>query len=545
MELPTSLDALDVTGMLVACVVAMFATHCWSFWGDFKGFLQRCWHREESEELEKSKECMEAAFWEASIQQYLLASQCWAHLGAIVVPGIALQWLWTGSSVLDPQHIFACFCAWVFHFMTTARILRLTPTRLRLLSISNFFQLAAFTQTDQSDNQIVAVTAVQTAARFANACLFVDIKTNIPVELGLTLLQVRAAWLHDPNSLYPTLLVNSCVSVMILSVSCLLEISVRSRIAMLLDSESMVSSFRTMLRGVCDGEVLLDSNFNVSGKADCLKTLLMTRHDFNGQKFEQLLAAEEQDPFHSFMSEPSHPDTAAPPCLRVSLTRGKVRVGVDLFHVKVPHLFGKAHHLVAFREDSESRLQQEVEPGGVVPTLPLDASPRRARSARSNSSCGSQATALLQICKELQEMTLMIDANTQLLDVEQAHLSFLRESQDGDASMPSLRRLVQPTDWGSVRDELTEFAQRQSELPVGDREVLKTKLRLRDAKRCVQARRVEVSAFSPPGVNANGEAPLKLHMHLSRLKPVKQAQRHQSSLPNLFENSEESSLGSV
>ena len=274
----------------------------------------------------------------------------------------------------------------------------------------------------------------------------------------------------------------------------------------------------------------------------------MTRHDFNGQKFEQLLAAEEQDPFHSFMSEPSHPDTAAPPCLRVSLTRGKVRVGVDLFHVKVPHLFGKAHHLVAFREDSESRLQQEVEPGGVVPTLPLDASPRRARSARSarsNSSCGSQATALLQICKELQEMTLMIDANTQLLDVEQAHLSFLRESQDGDASMPSLRRLVQPTDWGSVRDELTEFAQRQSELPVGDREVLKTKLRLRDAKRCVQARRVEVSAFSPPGVNANGEAPLKLHMHLSRLKPVKQAQRHQSSLPNLFENSEESSLGSV
>ena len=139
----------------------------------------------------------------------------------------------------------------------------------------------------------------------------------------------------------------------------------------------------------------------------------------------------------------------------------------------------------------------------------------------------------------------MIDANTQLLDVEQAHLSFLRESQDGDTSMPSLRRLVQPTDWGSVRDHLTEFAQRQSELPVGDREVLKTKLRLRDAKRCVQARRVEVSAFSPPGVNVNGEVPLKLHMHLSRLKPLEQAQRHQSSLPGLFENSEESSLGSV
>ena len=56
MELPMSLDALDATGILVACVAAMFATHWWTFWDDFKGFLERCWHREESEDLEKSKE---------------------------------------------------------------------------------------------------------------------------------------------------------------------------------------------------------------------------------------------------------------------------------------------------------------------------------------------------------------------------------------------------------------------------------------------------------------------------------------------------------
>ena len=137
----------------------------------------------------------------------------------------------------------------------------------------------------------------------------------------------------------------------------------------------------------------------------------------------------------------------------------------------------------------------------------------------------------------------MIDANTALLDVEQAHLSFLR-AEDRDVSMPSLRRLILPTDWGSVRDQLTEFAQRQSELPVSERQVLKTKLHLQDAKRCVQSRKVDVSAFSPPGVNANGETPLKLHMHLSRFKPMK-AEKRQSTLPGLFENSEESSMGSV
>ena len=133
----------------------------------------------------------------------------------------------------------------------------------------------------------------------------------------------------------------------------------------------------------------------------------MTRYDFSEQKFDQLLAEEEHQRFHSFVMERNHLGTAAPSCVRLSLTRGRVRVSVDLFHVKVPHLFGKAHHLVALREDSESRLQQEAEPGGVVPTV--DSSPKRAaRSGRSASSHASQATALLQICNELQETTTTV-----------------------------------------------------------------------------------------------------------------------------------------
>lgn len=83
---------------------------------------------------------------------------------------------------------------------------------------------------------------------------------------------------------------------------------------------------------------------------------------------------------------------------------------------------------------------------------------------------------------------------------------------------------------------LGSFSQ-PGEIAVGEREVLKTRVRLQDGKMCVQARKVEVSVFSP---TANGvPLGLRLHMHLSRFKPMQPGQRHQSSLPGLFEFSED------
>ena len=125
------------------------------------------------------------------------------------------------------------------------------------------------------------------------------------------------------------------ISSAILVVSGLVEFSTRSRIAMLLNSESMVASFRQMLglygirgafcsdltaqvlewldpsewtistskglqefrvgeenlscnttclrmlRGLCDGEILLDSNLRVVGKSECLRTPSSCRHWFS------------------------------------------------------------------------------------------------------------------------------------------------------------------------------------------------------------------------------------------------------------------------
>ena len=93
---------------------------------------------------------------------------------------------------------------------------------------------------------------------------------------------------------------------------------------------------------------------------------------------------------------------------------------------------------------------------------------------------------LLQNFPELSEMTLCVDANTHWFDVEQAHLSFLRQPQRSDSSMPSLRRLVRPTDWETVRSKLKK-------LP----ESLEMRLRLVDDSKKSMVAQVQVSRYRP------------------------------------------------
>lgn len=298
----------------------------------------------------------------------------------------------------------------------------------------------------------------------------------------------------------------------------------------------------------------------------------MTAGDFSNQSFEELLFEEERPRFLRFMSEnpesglptgkATDADTpvSAPPCLRVSLKGAGHRIGVDLFHVKMAHLFGEeTYHLVALREDCDSRLAPpeafaEAAPDS-TPALPqieekgtktAGVGSSVARSDRSVPQVSSNS--LIQICPELQEMTLLVDASTPLLDVEQAHLSFVRRGDEFDCSMPSLRRIVRPTDWGTVRSDLREFALTAGSMQSAaqQKDVLKMKLRLQDdAKRCVEARDVEVSAFSPPASAGSSEPMLrKLCLQIGGLKVVGKP-KHRWKLQGVHECQSDESEGEV
>eukprot|EP00434_Breviolum_minutum_P000996 symbB.v1.2.000872.t1/scaffold38.1/size396883/12 len=105
---------------------------------------------------------------------------------------------------------------------------------------------------------------------------------------------------------------------------------------------------------------------------------------------------------------------------------------------------------------------------------------------------------------ELVDMTLCVDTSTHWFDIEQAHLSFARQAQSSYNSMPSLRRLVRPTDWETVRSQLKAVSHGNS----------MEEMRLRlvdDAKRSLIAQ-VQVSTFHPAHRGAESSIQLCLQL---------------------------------
>jgi len=304
-----------------------------------------------------------------------------------------------------------------------------------------------------------------------------------------------------------------------------LEYWVTSHISALWDAESMVGSFRRMLRGVCDGEVLLREDMTICENPECIKHLLMTHHSFKGRHFQQLLLPDEVERFTGFMKQSTHdmlvPEdsrTSTPPCLRVSLRGASdIRVGVDLWHVPMPHLFGKdgAHHLLALREDWEARKPPEAKQSEQIERIPTKARASLAgqTGTRATSEAGSQAgflsqssyNSLMQNFPELVDMTLLVDGSTHWLDVEQAHLRFVKRPSDPDACMPSLRRLVRPTDWESVRSKLRSIMKEVEHSEEAQNFSMKLHM-LDNSKRTVIANDVQVSAFFPPRAPEDDES---------------------------------------
>ena len=64
-------------------------------------------------------------------------------------------------------------------------------------------------------------------------------------------------------------------------------------------------------------------------------------------------------------------------------------------------------------------------------------------------------------------MTLLVDVDTELHDVEKAHLNFARREEQAEqtvdppsalqSNMPCLRKLVKPTDWEKVRSSIARY----------------------------------------------------------------------------------------
>ncbi|CAK9007137.1 Reverse transcriptase domain-containing protein [Durusdinium trenchii] len=318
------------------------------------------------------------------------------------------------------------------------------------------------------------------ALRFCAALYFFDQRLIIPFNIAYSSINIIVYVCHFRESgganLFLLLSMECFNFVLILATGSFIDLALRRQTYAVLDTahaESLLVGFRKMLRGICDGEALLDSHMNVAQESECLKHLILTTVSLEGRSFEELLLETERPRFRHFIQSSASSSSAssgAPPFCSRLLFRGAAGIGVaaDVYHVPIWGLFGGAtqpHHLIAFKEDPELRQHPEAEEDSLPAQLrwKKDHPHASASSARTASLIsGSTVHSAHPIFPEFQEMTLLVDVETELQDILQAHLSFERTDQSEPAvssSMPSLRRLVKPTDWEPLRASVVAYVE--------------------------------------------------------------------------------------
>ena len=144
----------------------------------------------------------------------------------------------------------------------------------------------------------------------------------------------------------------------------------------------------------------------------------------------------------------------------------------------VPGLFGSSdpYHLIAFKEDSDPRpppeAQNDAVPSELVNAWDRSPSPCEANPSMSTVSGSTGRSSRFQNpCPELQEITLLVDTSTEFQDVQRAHVNFERK-EDRDRSMstfrstmPSLHKLLKPSDWEKIGSSIRRFVERGSQDP--------------------------------------------------------------------------------
>eukprot|EP00913_Durusdinium_trenchii_P009210 g8658.t1 len=359
--------------------------------------------------------------------------------------------------------------------------LSVTPAQLKLITwFLHFLQLPLIASSICSATafDFAVRQGLQTVSRFGLGILFLDPWVSIPFQLVHSAAEFAVHLSYfEMHRVHMGLLLIAQFFTFAIHIACMafIDVVLRQRINAQLetaDAESLVSSFRRMLRSVCDGEVLLDGQMNVAQESEGLKHLILTTVNLKGRSFERLLIDEECTRFTKFIQSSTEafltPKPAVPPvCLRTSL-RGSagIRVAADVFHVPIPGLFGAAepYHLLAFKEDTESRAHPEANEDSVPAEL-LSRQPRQAhrpgsRPGSTSMLSGSTGRSSCHGFPGLDEVFLLIDVDSQLQEVTQVELNFKRDRCA--ASMPSLGKLVRPSEWEKVRSSVARFAEKSS-----------------------------------------------------------------------------------
>eukprot|EP00435_Cladocopium_sp_Y103_P070296 s279_g35.t1 len=221
------------------------------------------------------------------------------------------------------------------------------------------------------------------------------------------------------------------------------------------DASALMMGFRQVLRGVCDGDVVLDRcTMTIVDDATCLQRVLKCSKNLSSSNFLDLfLDTESRDRFQEFLAQDTQDGVAEglPRGLRVSLQGAQGAVSMDLFYTTLPRggdgspRASSDYCLLAMKEDPEQSLP-EAEPAAQPGSVP--GVQRRPSSQRSRSSVSEVVMAY----DDLLEIALLVSDATGFLDICEVHLSFQRQSEVSniESEMPTLRRFIRASDWDRI-----------------------------------------------------------------------------------------------
>eukprot|EP00438_Fugacium_kawagutii_P022533 Skav206043 [mRNA] locus=scaffold587:38808:39962:- [translate_table: standard] len=292
---------------------------------------------------------------------------------------------------------------------------------------------------------------------------FIDLKVMLPLYVCEASLLVANQWRLMGVSNLSSLTIYSSIVCHLYGAAAIVFVDhfMRSMIAAKVDSSdasSLMLGFRQVLRGVCDGDLLLDrSSCTVVDDASCLERLLKSSRKLEKTNFLDLfLDSGSREGFLQFIKTQADASTdfgapRMPSGLRISLQGANGPVSVDVFQTNVPNQKGsdKDYCLLALKEDPEQSAPPDALPNSAPPVNAAAAHPR-------SQDLGSLVSEVVEVHDELLEVALLVSNETSLFDIKEVHLRFKRSTSVPalNSGMPTLKRFIRPTDWGRIETML-------------------------------------------------------------------------------------------
>lgn len=269
---------------------------------------------------------VEEALWDVRRRMYRFSIKFLIHICAVASLGM-LYSFYEDQCVTKVVQVACMLSVYLAHHAVLSESLSLTAQNLRFIYSCFYLSFVPFVLVGYEETEAKAISnqAFNAGSRIAMCVVFMDSRTTIPFQIAISVAETCAyACQHSAMDTVAFAWVQAVVAFGMTIVSVVLEYWVTSHISTRLDTEYMVSSFRRMLRGVCDGDVMVTEDMTISEDAECLKHLLMDSTSFKGQRFDHLIVPEELLRFRDFVERSSQdairPEAAKTPrCLRISL----------------------------------------------------------------------------------------------------------------------------------------------------------------------------------------------------------------------------------